>query len=71
MSSVAEVGLSVTKTINLGNYESVKIEVSAKVTRDDDTDTPESMRKHLIDEVYEMMDQAKADFVPKRRGKED
>lgn len=67
MAIVSELKLSVTRTINLGNYESVKIEGSAVVSKDSDDDTPQKLRKYLLDEVHALLDEAEADYVPARR----
>ncbi len=67
MSIVSEIRLTVTKTINCGNYENVKIEGGAVVGKNDDNDTPESMRVEALDEVLELIKAAFKDHVPQRR----
>lgn len=51
MSVMTEFKLTVSRTINTGNYENVKIEASSTVARSDESDTPEAMRGRLMDEV--------------------
>lgn len=71
MAKVTEVRLSVTRTVNLGNYESVKIEAAIAVNREDDLyDTPESMREEAMREVRELLSAATEEHVPKRRGRD-
>ena len=67
MSVVSEIKLIVSKTINLGNYESVKLEASVLVGRDSDTDTPEKMREQALDEITLLLEDARRENVPKRR----
>jgi hypothetical protein len=71
MSVVSEVKLTVTKTINLGNYESVKIEGGVVVGRDSDDDTPQGMRDRCLEEIAALLEEAKKDHVPARRRRED
>lgn len=71
MTVLSEVRLTVTRTINLGNYESVKLEATAVVGRDSDDDTPKKMRDQVLDEVAEVLAAAKKDYVPQRRSRYD
>jgi hypothetical protein len=64
MAIVDEVRLSVSKTINLGNYESIKIETSITLVKNKETDTAESMRIDAIDEVWKFLNQAMGEFGP-------
>jgi hypothetical protein len=59
--------LSVSRTYNLGNYESAKLEASVTVGRDDDDDTLELMRDKALDEVASILNEAKRDHVPSRQ----
>lgn len=68
---VSEFKLTVTHTINLGNYESVKIEGGVTVGKDSDDDTADSMRNRALDEVAELIKQAREDHLPERRRKGD
>jgi len=67
MSIVSEIRLTVSKTVNLGNYENVKIEATVVVGRDSDDDTPEKLRAQALDEVDAILAEARKDHVPKRR----
>jgi len=69
MSVISELRLTVSRTLNLGNYENVKIEVGAVVGKDSDDDTPEKMRDRLLDEVGQLVEEAIKDHVPKRRSR--
>ena len=69
MSVVSEIKLVVSRTINLGSYESVKIEGSVVVGRSDDADTPEVLRQSALDEVMSLIDDARRDHVPASRQK--
>jgi hypothetical protein len=51
MSAITELRLTVSRRINLGNYEHVELQATAAVSRDKDDDTPKSMRDHLLDEI--------------------
>lgn len=71
MSVVSEIRLTVSKTINLGNYESVKIEGTVIVSKDNDLDTPESLMEQVLDQVKLLLNDARQDHVPKRRSREE
>jgi hypothetical protein len=67
MSVVSEIRLTVTRSINLGNYENVKIEGTVVVGRDDDKDTAKSLREQALEEVGELLAAAYDEHVPIRR----
>jgi hypothetical protein len=71
LSSVSEFRLKVTRRINLGNYEHVEIEASTLVSKDDDSDTPQKLRERAVDEVMDLLADAKEQAVPKRRQRYD
>ena len=64
---VSEFKLTVTKTINLGNYENVKIEGAVTVGKDSDDDTADDIRNRALDEVRLLVQEAEKDHLPKRR----
>lgn len=66
MSVISEIRLTVSRTINLGNYESTKIEATVIVGRNDDADTPEKMREEALVEIEALLAGAHKDHVPKR-----
>ena len=70
MGVVTEIKLSVTRTVNLGNYESVKLEGHAIVGKDNDDDTGETLRAQALDEVYALIQEAYKEHVPKRRNRD-
>ena len=67
MSVLSELRLTVSRTINLGNYESTKLEATVIVGRNSDDDTPEKMRDQALDEVKLVLEEAQKDHLPKRR----
>ena len=67
MTTLTELKLAVTKTINLGDYNSVKVEASVVISRNDDLDTPAKMREEALVEISELIAEAEKDYVPKRR----
>ncbi len=71
MSVVSEFRLTVTKTINLGNYENVKLEGTVIVGKNDDSDTPDSLRDQALEEVNLLLREAYKDHVPQRRRRDE
>lgn len=69
MAAISELRLSVSRTVNLGNYESVKLEASALVSRNSDDDTPQKLRAQLLDEIAVLLEAAESDHVPARRSR--
>lgn len=72
MAVVSEMRLTVSRTINLGNYESVKIEAGLSISREegdpsDIKSAAEDMREHLMEEVRTLLDEATEEHVPKKR----
>lgn len=67
VSVITEVRMSVAKTINLGNYNNVRIESTVTVGRTSDNDTPEKMRDQALDEIAAALNDAQKDHLPKRR----
>lgn len=61
---VSEFRLTVTHTINLGNYNSVKIEGGVTVGKNADSDTADDMRNRALDEVALLVEQARKDHLP-------
>jgi hypothetical protein len=66
MALTTEVTVSVSRTFNLGNYESVKIEASVRTSRSEADDTFEVLRNKALDEVASILQEAENDHVPKR-----
>jgi hypothetical protein len=66
MATINEVRLSVSRTINLGNYESTKIEAGVTINRTDPADTPEDMEEQAIQEITVFLDSAMMEFVQKK-----
>jgi len=67
MAVISEIRLTVSKTVNCGNYESVKIEGTAVVGKDSDDDTGVSLRQQALDEVLDLLKAAYIDHVPQHR----
>ncbi len=66
MAIVNEVRLSVSRTINLGNYESTKIEAGVTLVREEGADTPEDMEERAIQEVSIFLESALKEFLEKK-----
>lgn len=75
MAVVSKMGLTVTRTVNLGNMEFIKIEAAIEMHREEITDargrgdTPEAMREDLMDEVRTLLDAATEEHVPRKSGR--
>ncbi len=67
MTIVSEIRLTVSHTVNLGNYNSTKIEGTVVVGRSDESDTALKMRDEALVEMQQLLDEAKSDHLPKRR----
>jgi GGDEF domain-containing protein len=67
MAVVERIRIAVSKTVNLGNYNSVKVEVSVDVGRNKDTDTPAAMRDEALNQAADALEEAHKEFVPGRR----
>ncbi len=65
------VRISVKRTINLGNYNSVSIEAAADVSREGDEDTAKVMRELALSEAANALELAYDEFVPKKRERTD
>lgn len=67
MANINEVRLTLSRTINLGNYESTRIEAGVTINRSEDTDTPEDMEELAIQEVRLFLESALKEFVPEKK----
>ena len=71
MAVVSEMRLSVTRTVNLGNMEFVKIEAFVSMFREesDPNDSAGAMREDLMEEVRTLLDAATEEHVPRKGGR--
>jgi hypothetical protein len=64
---INEVRLSVSRTVNLGNYESAKVEAGITIVREESSDTPEDMEETAIQEIRVFLGSAIKEFLPEKK----
>jgi hypothetical protein len=64
-----EISVTVSRTFNLGNFESLRLEGGA-VADIEDGDTPEQVRTKLIEEVRANLRDQHAQLHPKKQGQQ-
>ncbi len=66
MAILQNVRVTISRTANLGNYNSAKVEVAVDVGRDREDDTVESLRETALDQAAALLKEAYEDFIPKK-----
>jgi hypothetical protein len=66
---VAKVEMSISRTVNLGNFGSERIEVSATVEAESGAGTPKAMRARLLDEVDALMVEGRQEFMSRTKAR--
>ena len=64
---ITEITIGVSRTFNLGDYNSLRVEASASASVEDSVDM-DSARATLLAEVRETLRRAYVEFKPKKEG---
>ena len=64
---IKEIGISVSRTFNLGDFQSLRVEASAGASVEDSTEI-EGARVALLAEVRETLRRTYLEFKPKKEG---
>ena len=52
---ITEVSVTISRTFNLGSYESARLEASASASLEDDTESPEAATKAMLPHLRKML----------------